>query len=62
MLKFPLFVSPLPATKLKVCPSPTSTSVALRVPTVALAPAVVLTLVELKDISVGASFVFATVI
>ena len=62
ILKLVLSVSPVPDTKVNVELSPTSTSVALKVPTVASAPAFSATDVELNAISVGASFVLATVI
>ena len=59
MLKRLLWVSPVPATRVKVKVSPTSGSVAVSVPTVALAPPAWSTLLLLRVMSVGAAFITA---
>jgi len=52
-VKLALSVSPSPLTKLKVCMSPSSRSVALRVPTVALAALFSARLAGFREMSVG---------
>ena len=59
MLKRLLWVSPVPDTRVKVKVSPTSGSVAVSVPTVALAPPAWSTLLLLRVMSVGAAFITA---
>ena len=54
-------MSPVPATSVNVCVAPASTSVAVSVPTTALAPAFSAMLLTESARSVGASFTSVTV-
>ena len=54
MLNAPLSVSPVPVTSVNVCVAPASTSVAVSVPTTALAPAFSAMLLAERAMSVGA--------